>query len=56
MQDTGFSLGDSHHESVLSATELNLILVLIAIPGYYAGVFLIDRIGRRKLQMGTHAP
>ena len=40
---------------MLSATELNLILVLIAIPGYYAGVFLIDRIGRRKLQMGTQA-
>lgn len=51
IEETHISVGDSHN-AVLSATQLNLLLVLIALPGYYCGVALIDRIGRRKLQMG----
>ncbi len=36
---------------VVSTARLNVYLVLMAIPGYYIGVYLIDKIGRRPLQL-----
>ena len=52
MQKTHFdTAGDDHHQTIMGATQLNTVLVLMAIPGYWCAVYLIDRIGRRKLQV-----
>lgn len=33
VQDTGFGTGPDHHATVMGTTQLNILLVLMAIPG-----------------------
>ena len=44
--------GGSSYASLIHSTELtSLIFLLFAFPGYWAAVFLIDGVGRKKLQL-----
>lgn len=49
----GFGLVDtsSVRSEVLGTAKLNVYLTLMAVPGYFAAIYLIDRLGRRKLQL-----
>ncbi len=44
----GFGLVDtsSVRSEVLGTAKLNVYLTLMAVPGYFAAIYLIDRLGR----------
>jgi nitrate/nitrite transporter NarK len=50
-QDFEYVDTSSVKAEVVSTARMNVYLVLMAIPGYYIGVYLIDKIGRRPLQL-----
>jgi len=39
-------------EGVLQNVAMNVFIALLALPGYWTAVFLIDLVGRRRLQIG----
>jgi PHS family inorganic phosphate transporter-like MFS transporter len=47
----GMASGSNAHERLKSLAELSLIISAIALPGYVVAVLLIDRIGRRYMQL-----
>ncbi|KYR02743.1 major facilitator superfamily protein [Tieghemostelium lacteum] len=50
----GFGSGpnSTDYEKIFNTTQISIYLALLGLPGYFVGVLLIDRIGRKKLQMG----
>ena len=50
-QNFGFVDKTNIKTEVVSTCIVNVYLVLMAIPGYYAAVYLIDKWGRRRLQL-----
>ncbi|KAJ1936926.1 hypothetical protein GGF37_005414, partial [Kickxella alabastrina] len=52
LQAIGFSGGGTPYHQLLKTTAGNIILTLLGtIPGYWAAVFTIDRLGRRTIQV-----
>ncbi|EGC28439.1 hypothetical protein DICPUDRAFT_59395 [Dictyostelium purpureum] len=47
----GLNNADTDYGKVWNTTLVSLYLGLLGLPGYYVGVCLIDRIGRKNLQM-----
>ncbi|EGG21193.1 major facilitator superfamily protein [Cavenderia fasciculata] len=39
------------YDKILNTVTISIYLALLGLPGYFVGVFLIDRIGRRTLQL-----
>lgn len=51
----GFGGKTPGHDSFLATSEFNIIISLIALPGYWFGTLLIDFYGRKTLQLGGFA-
>eukprot|EP01132_Coremiostelium_polycephalum_P010755 gene10755-13163_t len=47
----GFAETTNSYDIVMNATITSIYLALLGLPGYFAGIFLIDRLGRKTLQM-----
>jgi PHS family inorganic phosphate transporter-like MFS transporter len=51
LNSTGLASGSTPHAKLVNLAELSLIISAIALPGYVVAVLLIDRIGRRYMQL-----
>ncbi|KAN0029152.1 hypothetical protein ACTFIV_011027 [Dictyostelium citrinum] len=47
----GFDDATNTYDEIWNTTLVSLYLALIGLPGYFVGIALIDRLGRKKLQM-----
>ncbi|KAF2076065.1 hypothetical protein CYY_002629 [Polysphondylium violaceum] len=47
----GFGNPVSDYDKIYNTTIMAIYLALLGLPGYFVGVILIDRVGRKRLQM-----